>query len=157
MLSLDKVKRSLHYFLISQFLSLLFMQRFPLHFPSWNKNYLKKKTCILLEYERDLKGQICNPLPARFSQKQHGQHSLSPFCHIAKKKKSQEKKKLHPPRGRGAGGHTRTYVHSLCLMQHISSPQAVITVDSQAEPSIHHPFKMLPDTFIEFHIDKRDN
>lgn len=39
--------------------------------------------------------------------------------------------------------HTRT----LCLIQYINSPQAVMIVDSQAVASIHNQFKMVPATF----------
>ena len=52
---------------------------------------------------------------------------------------------------------THTYTHTLLLIQYIKSPRAVMNVDSQAVASIHNQFKMVPATFIEFHINRRDN
>lgn len=54
----------------------------------------------------------------------------------------------HPPT-------TRTC--TLCLIQYINFPRAVTIVDTQAVASIQNQFKMVPATFIEFHINRRDN
>ena len=53
--------------------------------------------------------------------------------------------------------HMHTQTHTLCLIQYINSPRAVMDVDSQAVASIHNQFRMVPATFIEFHINRRDN
>ncbi len=52
---------------------------------------------------------------------------------------------------------THTHTHTVCQIQYINSPRAVMNVDSQAVASIHSQFKMVPATFIEFHINRRDN
>lgn len=62
---------------------------------------------------------------------------------------SQDNEEAPPP--------TNTHSHTLCLIQYINSPPAVMNVDSQAVASIHNQFKMVPATFIEFHINRRDN
>lgn len=66
---------------------------------------------------------------------------------------SQDNEEAPPP----PNIHTHTRAHTLCLIQHINSPRAVTDADSQAVASIHNQFKMVPATFIEFHINRRDN